>query len=93
MTEHPLEAADESGIAPIDVEELHKLVLQSLDDDWGAGVGGCFSGTFGQGVSWRTGAAPTAHGEARALGIGDTSWGVAREWRLQRSDRGAGEGK
>jgi len=33
LTEHPVEAAGESGITAIDVEELHKLVLQSLDDD------------------------------------------------------------
>ena len=34
MTEHPVEAAaDKAGRAPIDVEDLHKLVLQSLDDD------------------------------------------------------------
>ena len=33
MTEQPVEAAGEAGRAPIDVEDLHKLVLQSLDDD------------------------------------------------------------
>ena len=34
MTEHPVEAAaGKAGRAPIDVEDLHKLVLQSLDDD------------------------------------------------------------
>ena len=33
MTEQPVEAPGEAGRAPIDVEELHKLVLQSLDDD------------------------------------------------------------
>jgi ribosome-associated protein len=37
LTEHPAEtAADQGadqGTAPIDVESLHKLVLQSLDDD------------------------------------------------------------
>ena len=35
MTEHPVEgaAAAESSRAPINVEDLHKLVLQSLDDD------------------------------------------------------------
>ena len=34
LTEHPVEAAaGEAGRAPVDVEELHKLVLQSLDDD------------------------------------------------------------
>jgi ribosome-associated protein len=35
LTEHPVEgaAAAESSRAPINVEDLHKLVLQSLDDD------------------------------------------------------------
>ena len=34
MTEHPVEAAaGDAGRVPIDVEALHKLVLQSLDDD------------------------------------------------------------
>ena len=34
MTEHPVEdAAADAGRAPIDVEVLHKLILQSLDDD------------------------------------------------------------
>ena len=34
MTEHPAEtAAGKAGGAPVDVEDLHKLVLQSLDDD------------------------------------------------------------
>ena len=32
MTEHPAETAAPSG-ASNDVEDLHKLVLQSLDDD------------------------------------------------------------
>ncbi len=33
MTEIPLEAAADTGRAAFDVEDLHKLVLQSLDDD------------------------------------------------------------
>ncbi len=34
MTEHPAEAAaGDAGRAPVSVEDLHKLVLQSLDDD------------------------------------------------------------
>ena len=35
MTEHPAETAagKSAGRAPVDVEDLHKLVLQSLDDD------------------------------------------------------------
>ena len=33
MTEQPDEAPGKAGRAPIDVEDLHKLVLQSLDDD------------------------------------------------------------
>jgi ribosome-associated protein len=36
LTEHPAETAvaePASGRAPVDAEELHKLVLQSLDDD------------------------------------------------------------
>ena len=33
MTEHPAEAADTTGRPPVNVEDLHKLVLQSLDDD------------------------------------------------------------
>ena len=34
MTEHPVEdATSVAGSAPIDVEDLHKLVLQSLDDE------------------------------------------------------------
>jgi ribosome-associated protein len=32
LTEHPAEAAAATG-SPVDVEDLHKLVLQSLDDD------------------------------------------------------------
>ena len=33
MTERPAETAGETGRTPIDVEDLHRLVLQSLDDD------------------------------------------------------------
>jgi ribosome-associated protein len=33
LTEQPVDAAGESGRAPINVDDLHKLVLQSLDDD------------------------------------------------------------
>ena len=33
MTERPTETAADTGRAPIDVEDLHRLVLQSLDDD------------------------------------------------------------
>ena len=33
MTEQPVESAGKAGKAPIDVDDLHKLVLQSLDDD------------------------------------------------------------
>ena len=34
MTEHPVDnATSKAGSAPIDVGDLHKLVLQSLDDD------------------------------------------------------------
>ncbi|MEA3081220.1 MAG: ribosome-associated protein [Sphingomonadales bacterium] len=33
MTEQPVEAAGAAARAPIDVDDLHKLVLQSLDDD------------------------------------------------------------
>jgi ribosome-associated protein len=33
LTEHPAEAAGTAGHPPADVEDLHKLVLQSLDDD------------------------------------------------------------
>ena len=33
MTEHSVDGAGEAGRAPIDVDDLHKLVLQSLDDD------------------------------------------------------------
>ncbi len=33
MTEHPVDDAGPEGSAPIDVDDLHKLVLQSLDDD------------------------------------------------------------
>ena len=33
MTERPAETAASSGRKPIDVEDLHRLVLQSLDDD------------------------------------------------------------
>ena len=34
MTERPAEnAAPDAGRTPIDVEELHRLVMQSLDDD------------------------------------------------------------
>ena len=33
MTEQPVESAGEAGKAPVDVDDLHKLVLQSLDDD------------------------------------------------------------
>ena len=33
LTEQPVEAPGKAGRAPIDVEDLHKLVLQSLDDD------------------------------------------------------------
>jgi ribosome-associated protein len=33
LTEHPAEAADTSGRPPASVDELHKLVLKSLDDD------------------------------------------------------------
>jgi ribosome-associated protein len=34
LTEHPAEtAASDTGRVPIDAEDLHRLVLQSLDDD------------------------------------------------------------
>ena len=33
MTERPAETAADKGRTPTDVEELHRLVLQSLDDD------------------------------------------------------------
>ena len=33
MTERPAETAGAPGRAPFDVEDLHRLVLQSLDDD------------------------------------------------------------
>jgi len=33
LTERPAETAGETGRTPFDVEDLHKLVLQSLDDD------------------------------------------------------------
>jgi ribosome-associated protein len=33
LTERPAETAADTGRTPIDVEDLHKLVLQSLDDD------------------------------------------------------------
>ena len=33
MTEHPAETAADGGRVPFDVEDLHALVLQSLDDD------------------------------------------------------------
>ena len=33
MTERPAETAGKTGRTPFDVEDLHKLVLQSLDDD------------------------------------------------------------
>ena len=33
MTEHPADDAGAAGSAPVDVEDLHRLVLQSLDDD------------------------------------------------------------
>ena len=33
LTEQPAEAVAETDRAPVDVDDLHKLVLQSLDDD------------------------------------------------------------
>jgi ribosome-associated protein len=33
LTDHPAETAGAAGRAPMDVEELHRLVLQSLDSD------------------------------------------------------------
>ena len=33
MTEHPAKAAAQSEREPVNVDDLHKLVLQSLDDD------------------------------------------------------------
>jgi len=33
LTERPAEPAGDAGAAPVSVEDLHKLVLQSLDDD------------------------------------------------------------
>ena len=33
LTEHPAETPRQAGRPPVDVEDLHKLVLQSLDDD------------------------------------------------------------
>ena len=33
MTEQPVEAAGDAGHAPPEVDDLHKLVLKSLDDD------------------------------------------------------------
>jgi ribosome-associated protein len=33
LTEHPVETAADGGRVPVDVADLHRLVLQSLDDD------------------------------------------------------------
>jgi ribosome-associated protein len=33
LTEHPADSAQDAARAPVDVDDLHKLVLQSLDDD------------------------------------------------------------
>jgi ribosome-associated protein len=33
LTERPVETASDAGKSPIDVEDLHRLVLRSLDDD------------------------------------------------------------
>jgi ribosome-associated protein len=33
LTEHPADAASDGSRAPVDVEQLHDLVLRSLDDD------------------------------------------------------------
>jgi len=33
LTEHPADTATDAARSPVDVNDLHKLVLQSLDDD------------------------------------------------------------
>jgi hypothetical protein len=79
------------------VERLQNELVEIVDVDGSAAtfVGGGFSGMFGQGVSWRTMASRDAWCAARtqAEAIDDANGGFAREWRLRRSDRAAGEGK
>src|SRR5689334_24579290 len=70
------------------VERLKNELVEVFDGVCTAGGG--FSGMFGQVVSWRTGASSRAR--YRTWKFGDASLDRAREWRLQRSDRGTGEG-
>jgi hypothetical protein len=78
------------------IERLKNELVEIFDIDGSAAAfsgAGTFNWMFGQGVSWRRLAGRDgARAEPRAA-IGDTSGGFAREWRLRRSDRAAGEGK
>jgi hypothetical protein len=87
-------------------DDLHRLiVVKRLEDELvkvfdvdghatGSSLAGDgLSGMFGQGVSWRTKVLPNASSAERTKGIGGTSWGQLREWRLLTSGRAAGEGK
>ena len=76
------------------VERLKNELMEIFDIDGRAAAfsGGTFNWMFGQGVSWRRMADRNGARAARERAIGDTSGGLAREWRLRRSDRAAGEG-
>jgi hypothetical protein len=81
---------------------LRLIVIERLKDEtvkvfdiFGSAcrIAGGLSGTFGQGVSWRTVARRNGVPLERAEAFGDTSWGLARGLRLRTKDRAAGEGK
>jgi hypothetical protein len=76
------------------VERLKDELVKIFDVDGSStGLAGGVNGLFGQGVSWRTMASRNDVNARDALSFGDAKGGFAREWRLRRSDRAAGEGK
>jgi hypothetical protein len=87
---------DRNDLDRLIVVKRLKDALVEIFDVYGSAagrfVGGGLSGMFGQGVSWRT-RAPSNVFAAQAKGFGDTSGGLAHEWRLRTSGRAAGEGK
>jgi len=73
------------------VKRLKNDTVKLFDVNGTAAVTGGLSGTFGQGVSWRTKAAQRAELAKRADWPGGASWVQARELRSTTKDRAAGE--
>jgi hypothetical protein len=73
------------------VKRLKNDTVKLFDVNGTAAVTGGLSGTFGQGVSWRTKASQRAELAKRADSPGGANWVQARELRSTTKDRAAGE--